>query len=151
MKLSLNSVDWTECENWQVWQCLPSCDASFLCHPIILKINLHVSLNSSTWHFLSAGKVMYRLIIQATLFRENTVPAKCGLLALLLSCMIFSTYRSFQLVINQSIKKCQEESIIFKAGNLMVWTNEGRCCEITQLSFSVHGKHQEICSQILFM
>lgn len=87
----------------------------------------------ATWRFLSAGKLMYRLIIQATLFGENTIPAKSGLPVLLLSSMIFSTYRSFQLVINQSIKKCQTASIICKAGDLMAWTNEGRCCKITQL------------------
>lgn len=34
----------------------------------------------STCRFLSAGKLMYRLIIQATLFGENRIPAKCGLL-----------------------------------------------------------------------
>lgn len=54
--------------------------------------------------------------------------------ALLLSCVIFSTYHSSQLVINQSIKKCQKKaSIICEAGDLMAWTNEGRCCKITQL------------------
>lgn len=30
----------------------------------------------STWRFLSAGKLMYRLIIQATLFGENTHPSQ---------------------------------------------------------------------------
>lgn len=34
----------------------------------------------STCRFLSAGKLMYRLIIQATLFGENRMGAKCGLL-----------------------------------------------------------------------
>lgn len=34
----------------------------------------------STCRFLSAGKLMYRLIIQATLFGENRIGAKWGLL-----------------------------------------------------------------------
>lgn len=87
----------------------------------------------STWRFPSARKLMYRLIIQATLFGENTIPAKCHLPPLLLSSMIFSTYCSFQLEINQPIKKCQKASIVCKAGDLMAWTNEGRCYKITRL------------------
>lgn len=46
LSFSLNLVDWTECKNWQVWQQLPNCEASCLCHPIALRINLHDSLSS---------------------------------------------------------------------------------------------------------
>lgn len=104
----------------------------------------------STWRFLSAGKLMYRLIIQATLFGENILSAKCGLPVLLLSSMIFSIYCSFQLVINQSIKKRQTATIICKEGDLMVWTNRGRCCKIAQ-PLQVYSWHRRICSQISLM
>lgn len=52
---------------------------------------------------------------------------------LLLSAVVVSTYNSSRLVINQSIKKHQKASVICKVGDLMTWTNEGRCCKITQL------------------
>lgn len=59
----------------------------------------------STWHFLSAGKLMYRLIIRATLFGDSANLAKCGSPPPSLSSAISSTHRSFRLAINQSIKK----------------------------------------------